>query len=65
MYFTGYDFRLFAEESLACAREATSDQQRKHYLAMAEMWNNIAARQERDDRERGVCSTQQRNYSNH
>jgi hypothetical protein len=63
MYFT--DFRLFAEESLACAREATSEERRKHYLAMADMWNNIAARQERDDRQRGLGSTQQGSYSSH
>ena len=63
MYFT--NFRLFAEESLACAREFTTDERRKHYLAMAEMWSNIAARQERDDRERGLGSKLQSSYSSH
>jgi len=51
MYFSGYYFRLFAEECLACAREATTAERRNHHLAMADMWNRVAARQERDNNE--------------
>lgn len=52
---TGYDcFRLFADESLACAREATTAKWQVHHLAMADMWIRAAAKQQRDDNERAL-----------
>ena len=53
MYPTGSDyFMLFADESFACAHEATTEKGRSHYLAMAYMWNHAAAKQQRDENER-------------
>ena len=49
MKFTGFEFRLFAQECLACAREATTDERRRHHLAMAKMWTTAAGRLDSDD----------------
>jgi hypothetical protein len=49
MKFTGSEFRLFVEECLACAREATTDERRRHHLAMAKMWSTAAGRLEGGD----------------
>jgi len=49
MKLTESEFRLFAEECLACAREATTDERRRHYLAMAKMWTTAAGRLESGD----------------
>jgi hypothetical protein len=48
MKFTEFEFRLFVDECLACAREATTDERRRHHLAMAKMWSTAAGRLERD-----------------
>jgi hypothetical protein len=50
MKLTGSEFRLFVDECLACAREATTDECRKHHLAMAKMWSTAAGRLEDSDR---------------
>ena len=52
MHFSGYEFRLFVAEYLACAAEAKTEERRQHYLAMADAWNGFAVRQERDDSRR-------------
>jgi len=49
MKFTGFEFRLFAEECLACAREAKTDERRRHHLAMAKMWTTAAGRLDSDE----------------
>jgi hypothetical protein len=46
MTLTGVEFGLFDEECLACAREATTDERRSHYLDMAKMWTTEANRLE-------------------
>lgn len=43
-------FRLFADEAIACAREATTAKSQSHYLAMAAMWDRAAVKQQRDDK---------------
>ena len=48
MKFTGSEFRLFVEECLACAHEATTGEGRRHHLAMAKMWSTAASRLEGD-----------------
>ena len=48
MKLTGSEFRLFAEECVACAREATTEERRTHHLAMAKMWSTAAGRLEGD-----------------
>ncbi len=46
MKLTGSEFRLFVDECLACAREATTDECRRQHLAMAKMWSTAAGRLE-------------------
>lgn len=49
MKLTESEFRLFVDECLACAREATTDERRRHHLAMAKMWSTAASRLEGSD----------------
>ena len=49
MHFSGCEFRLFVEEYLACAADAKTDERRQYWLGMADMWNGVAVRQERED----------------
>ena len=49
MKLAGSEFRLFVDECLACANEATTDEGRRHHLAMAKMWSTAAGRLESSD----------------
>jgi hypothetical protein len=42
--FSADEFRQFAEEAVAAARAASSDDERKHFLDMARMWATAAAK---------------------
>jgi hypothetical protein len=41
--FTASEFRQFANEAIEAARNASSEQRRKHHLDMAKLWTTAAA----------------------
>jgi hypothetical protein len=41
--FSAAEFRKFASEAIEAARNAPSDNKRKHHLDMARMWTKAAA----------------------
>ena len=46
MIFNPSDYRLFARECVESARRARSDELRKHFLDLAQMWTKAAADRE-------------------
>lgn len=55
MMFTASEFRQYAEECLASARAARTDERRKHFIDMAKMWTTAAVRIDGGDSVSGIA----------